>query len=300
MTRLSAIFRLFKDALKEFFSDRATLYAAALAYYTVFSLAPLLVFITSLAGLFIGRANATDQLALQLQYVVGPDLAEFIGEAVDALTDQTTSATATLVSVVLLIFGASGLFRNLKTAINLIWGIIDVRPQNAREWLILIRYRAIPFLMVFLFGFLLAMLVMIQAILSAVSTRFEVLYPAVGELAPQIGLLLLPVLTFITFLLIFKFLPDAHSRWRDVAVGAAVTTVFFLISRVLLEVVLSFSNTGSIYGAAGSVVIMLFWVYYSAQILLFGAEFTQLYALRYGEPISPHALAEFTHDDIPA
>lgn len=297
MTRLSAIFHLFKDALREFFSDRASIYAAGLAYYTVFSLAPLLVFITSLAGLFIGRVNAADELALQLQYIVGPDLAEFIGEAVDALTNQTTSAAATLVSITLLVMGASGIFRNLKTALNLIWGIVDIRPKNTHEWLILIRYRAIPFLMVFLFGFLLSILVMIQTIISAVGTRFEVSFPELGTLIPQIGHLLLPVLTFITFLLIFKFLPDAASRWRDVAVGAAVTTVLFLIGRVLLDIVLSFSNTGSIYGAAGSVVILLFWVYYSAQILLYGAEFTQLYALRCGRPISPRALAEFIKGD---
>lgn len=300
MNVIKSIFYLFRDALKEFFSDRASIYAAALAYYTVFSLAPLLVFITSLAGLLIGRTNAADQLALQLQYIVGPDLAEVIGEAVTALTDQTTSTTATLVSVGVLIVGASGLFRNLKTAINLIWGIVDVRPKNAREWLIFIRYRAIPFLMIFLFGFLLSMLVIIQTIISAVSARFEVLFPEFGSLIPQISILLLPVLTFITFVFIFKFLPDADSRWRDVAVGAAVTTVLFLIGRVLLDVVLSFSNTGSIYGAAGSVVILLFWVYYSAQILLFGAEFTQFYALRYGRPISPHVLAEFAEEDVTA
>ncbi len=297
MKILSGIFRLFKDSLLEFFSDRASIYAAGLAYYTLFSLAPLLVFITSLAGLFIGRANADEQIALQLQYIVGPDLAEFIGETVTALTDQTTNRAATLISIVVLIFGGSGIFRSLKTAINLIWGIVDVRPKNAREWLILVRYRAIPFLMVFLFGFLLSLLVILEAILSTVSARFEVLFPELGAIAPQISLLLLPVLTFITFLLIFKFLPDADSRWRDVAVGALVTTLLFLIGRALLSVFLSFSNTGSIYGAAGSVVILLFWVYYSAQILLFGAEFTQFYALRYGRPISPHVLAEFIVDD---
>lgn len=288
MTIAKAIFHLFKDALSEFFKDRASIYAAGLAYYTVFSLAPLLVFITSLAGFFIGRSTASKQIGIQLQILIGPDLAGFVGEAVATLSDRNTSATATVVSIVVLIFSASGIFRQLKTALNLIWAIpARGRPKGWRQWLILARYRTVPFLMVFFFGLLLTLAVMIETIIAGVSARFEILFPEIGALLPSLSRLLVPSLTFITFVLTFKFLPDARSRWRDVAVGAAVTTGLFLIGRLLLSLFLSFSDTGSIYGAAGSVVILLFWIYNSAQILLFGAEFTEIYARRYGVAIQP-------------
>lgn len=288
MAIAKAIFHLFKDALSEFFRDRASIYAAGLAYYTVFSLAPLLVFITSLAGLFIGRSAASKQIGIQLQILIGSDLAGFVGEAVATLSDRNTSATATVVSIVVLIFSASGIFRQLKTALNLIWAIpAEGRPKGWRQWLILARYRAVPFLMVFFFGLLLILAVMIDTIIAGVSARFEILFPEIGALLPSLSRLLVPSLTFITFVLIFKFLPDARSRWRDVAVGAAVTTGLFLIGRLLLSLFLSFSDTGSIYGAAGSVVILLFWIYNSAQILLYGAEFTEIYARRYGVAIQP-------------
>lgn len=288
MTIAKAIFHLFKDALSEFIKDRASIYAAGLAYYTVFSLAPLLVFITSVAGFFIGRSTASKQIGIQLQILIGPDLAGFVGEAVATLSDRTTSATATVVSIVILIFSASGIFRQLKTALNLIWAIpAGGRPKGWRQWLILARYRAVPFLMVFFFGLLLTLAVMIDTIIAGVSARFEILFPEIGALLPSLSRLLVPSLTFITFVLTLKFLPDARSRWRDVAVGAAVTTGLFLIGRLLLGVFLSFSDTGSIYGAAGSVVILLFWIYNSAQILLYGAEFTEIYARRYGVAIQP-------------
>nr|MBP6016408.1 YihY/virulence factor BrkB family protein [Promineifilum sp.] len=151
--------------------------------------------------------------------------------------------------------------------------------------------RAIPFLMVFLFGFLFSLTVIAETLLSAVRSRFGVLFPEADALIPQINLLFIPFLSFITFLLILKLLPDARTRWRDMAVGALVTTVLFLIGRALLSIFISYSNTGSVYGAAGSIVILLLWIYYSAQIILYGAEFTWLYAMRHGRPIQPRRLS---------
>lgn len=145
--------------------------------------------------------------------------------------------------------------------------------------------------MVFLLGFLLSLTVIVETLLSAVRARFEVLFPEATAFIPQISLLFIPLLTFITFLLVFKLLPDARTRWRDMAVGALVTTVLFLIGRGVLSIFMSYSNTGSLYGAAGSIVILLFWIYYSAQIILYGAEFTWLYAQRYGRAIRPRRLS---------
>ncbi len=293
MKILKAGFHLLKDTLIEFFKDRASIFAAGLAYYTIFSIAPLLVFVTGMAGLFIGRTAAAEQLALQLQYLVGSDLAGFLEEMTETLSSRTANRTAALLSVGGLIIGAGGIFNQLKTAINLIWGITNVSPKTRREWLLLARYRIIPFLMVFVFGLLLILAFIVEGIVGAINARFEVLFPEVGAILPQFSTFLIPALTFITFSLIFKFMPDAYSRWRDVAVGALVTTALFLVGRLLLAFILSLTNTGSLYGAAGSIIVMLVWIYFSAQILLFGAEFTWLYALRYGRPIRPNRMAMF-------
>ena len=297
MQLLKSIFFLFKDSLGEYIKDRASIFAAGLAYYAVFSLAPLLVLTTAVAGLFIGRTAAGEQIALQLQYLIGGELAGFIAEAVSALMDRSVSTTATVISLGILLFGAGGIFRQLKTALNILWGITDVRPKNLDEWFLVARYRAVPFAMVFLFGLLLSLAVIAETLMAAVRARFEVLFPETAALVPQLSWLLIPTLTFITFLLIFKLLPDAYSRWRDTAVGALVTTILFLIGRMFLFIFLSFSDTGSIYGAAGSLIILLFWIYYSAQIVLFGAEFTWLFALRHGQTIRPNRLSRMMGEE---
>lgn len=297
MRRLKSFLLLFKDALGEYFKDRAGIYAAGLAYYTLFSLAPLLVFLTSIAGLFIGRSAAGDQVALQLQYLVGPELAGTIEGMVDTLTDRTIGATATVVSAVALLIGAGGIFNQLRNALNLLWGITDLRPTNLHEWLIVIRHRVIPFLMVFVFGLLLSIAFIVETLMNAVRARLEVLFPDLVAFLPGFSALLVPLLALVTFYLIFRVLPDARTRSRDAAVGALVTTVLFLIGRRLLAFFLSFSDTGSLYGAAGSIVIFLVWVYFSAQILLYGAEFTWLYARRHGQPIRPSRMATFLVSD---
>lgn len=299
MNLLKAIFSLIKESIGEYLKDRGTIYAAGLAYYGVFSIAPLLVFATVVAGQFIGRIAAGEQVALQLQYLVGSEVAVFLEDVIAALTDRTTNATVAFLSLGALLFTAGGIFNQLKTALNLLWGLTDVRPRNAREWRVLIRYRAIPFLMVFVLGLFLGLSVILEAIILAVSARFEVLFPEMANLLPSFSRIIIPALTFATILLIFKFLPNAYSRVRDIAVGAAVTTALFLIGRQLLLLFLSISDTGSLYGAAGSIVVLLVWVYVSAQIILFGAEFTWVYARRYGKPIRPNRLARFLVSDKP-
>jgi membrane protein len=293
MNLLKAIFFLLKESIGEFVKDRATIYAAGLAYYGVFAIAPLLVFTTAVAGRFIGRGAAAEQVSLQLQYLVGEELAVYLEDLVITLADRSTNTTAALISIGVLIFTAGGIFRQLKIALNKLWGLTDVRPKNAKEWRKLARYQTIPFMMVFVFGLLLSLSVLLDALILAVSARFEVLFPELAIVLPALGRLIIPALTFITFLLIFKFLPDAYSRNRDVAVGAAVTTVLFLVGRSLLVFFLSRTDTDSLYGAAGSIVILLVWIYFSAQILLFGAEFTWVYARRHGVPIRPNRLARF-------
>ncbi|HMT20413.1 MAG TPA: YihY/virulence factor BrkB family protein [Promineifilum sp.] len=297
MERLKSLLFIFRDALGAYFKDRAAIYAAGGAYYAVFSVAPLLVFMTAIVGLFIGHSTAGEQIALQLQFLVGPQLADFLAGLMETLTNRTANTTATILALIGLFIGAGGIFNQLRTALNLLWGITDVRPVTLRDWLYVARRRIIPFLMVFVFGLLFSLTFVIEAVLEIVRARFEVLLPEAVALLPSVSRFLIPLLTFVTFYLIFKLLPDAHNRRRDVAVGALVTTILFLIGRRLLIFFLSLSNTGSLYGAAGSIVILLIWVYFSAQILLYGAEFTRLYAQRHGHPIRPNRMAIFLMSD---
>jgi membrane protein len=284
---------LFVDAGLEFLRDRATIFAAGLAYFAVFSIAPLLILITAIAGLFIGRSVAGDLISLQLQAVVGSDLAQFLLEIVQTFADQTISRTATVISLIVLFFSAGGIFNQLKTALNYLWGITNVRPKNTAEWVLVARHRAIPFLMVFGFGVLFGIALLIETVLLAVSTRLETFLPNLAAILPRFSALLIPALSLVTFLLIYKLLPDAESRWRDMAVGALVATLLFSVGRRLLAVFFTYSNTGSVFGAAGSIVALLIWVYFSAQILLYGAEFAWLYAERFGRPIRPNPTADY-------
>lgn len=291
MPYLKSIFLLFKDAFLAFLNDQASIYAAGLAYYMVFSVAPLLVFVIGIAGFFIDRSLAEEQVTLQLHYLMGDQSADFIDGIVTTLRDQTMGQTVTIVSIVALLIAGTGVFRQLRAALNRIWGITNVRPANIREWMLLARYRAIPFLSVFLLGTTLALAVIAETVLSTIEVRFEALFPDAYLPLPQLSRLIIPGLTFAAFLFVFIVLPDAQIRRRDAAVGAAVTAVLFLIGRSILAIFLGLSNTGSIYGAAGSLIILLLWVYYSAQILLYGAEFTRLYTMRHGQAIRPNRLS---------
>lgn len=291
MRILKAAFSLVKDSVTTFLSDRATIFAAGLAYYAIFALAPLIIVTIAIAGFFIGRSNAGSQLTAQIQFLVGEELTAYLGDLVRALADRTVSRTATILSILALFISASAIFNQLKTALNKLWGITSVRPKNRGEWLWLVRYRAIPFLMVFFFGVLLSVSVMLDTIVGIAGSRLALIAPGLAALLPNINRLFVPALTFATFTIILKALPDAFVRWRDIGVGAALTTMLFLVGRWFLAYFLALSNTSSVYGAAGSFVVLLIWFYYSAIILLFGAVFTKLYADRHGRPIRPNRLA---------
>lgn len=288
-----SIIYLFRDALKAYFSDRSVIYAAGLAYYAVFAIAPLLVFVVTLAGVFIGRSNAFDMIFSQAQYLVGPQLAGLLAELAETVIDRTFTAGGTLFSVLGLLFSAAGIFTQLDEALNDIWGIRTIPPQSLMERLILFRHKTAPFIIVFFLGLLLGSSVLIDTVLISITDRLARILPQIAGIHPHINRLIIPVLSFAIFTVIFKWLPDARSRWRDVAVGGLVTTLLFLIGRQLLILYLDRSDTVSIYGTAGSIVVLLVWVYYSAQIVLFGAEFTKLYADRFGQPIEPRKMAVF-------
>ena len=298
MQTIKGLLLLLRDTVAAFLQDRATLYAAGLAYYTVFSLAPLLVFVVTVAGFFIGRSAASEQIVFQLQLIVGEELGGFLEELLGALNDRSSAGTITLISLAGLIFGATGIFNQIKNSVNILWGLVPRRPRGARDYLHLVRSRAIPFLMVFLFGLLLSAVVLIDTILGVVQSRLAVFFPELAELLPSLGRFVVPTLTLFTFALIYKLLPDARVRWRDIWPGALLATVLFLVGRYLLVLFLDYSNTASAFGAAGSLGVLLVWVFFSANILLLGAEFIKLYATRFGHPIRPGPTARFEGDPI--
>lgn len=298
MQTVTAAFQLLADTVRAFLQDKATLYAAGLAYYAVFSLAPLLVFVIAVAGFFIGRSAANDQIIRQLQLVLGMELGGFVEELVTAVSNQNSTGTVTVLSLVGLFFGAAGIFNHARNSINILWGLVARRPHSTRDWLLMARSRAIPFLMVFLFGGVLGAVVLLDTLLSMVQHRLAILFPELALALPSVSRILVPLLTFATFAFIYKLLPDARARWRDILPGALLATALFLVGRTLLVFFLDRSQTGSAFGAAGSLVVLLVWVYFSANILLLGAEFIKLYALRHGRPIRPNTVARFEGDPV--
>lgn len=298
MNAVKGIFKLLRDTVAAFMQDRATIYAAGLAYYAVFALAPLMVLVIVIAGFFIGRSNASDQIAVQLGFIFGPQLGAFMDELVIAVNAQVNTGTLTLLSVGGLILAASGIFNQLRNSLNIIWGIVVDQPRDLRGYLALARSRAIPFVMVFLFGLLFSLSVMLDTILNVVESRLGPFFPNLVSLLPLAGRVVIPALTLITFTLVYRILPDARARWRDVLFAAAIVTVLFLGGRFFLAFFLARSNTGSVFGTAGSLIVLLVWIYFSANLLLLGAEFVKLFSARFGQPIRPIRLARFEGDPI--
>lgn len=285
------IFFLLRDAGVRFAEDRATLFAAALSYYTLFSLAPLLVIAIAVAGFFVGRSAALDEVSEFILSIGGPEVATFVQGVVAQLVNATSSATLTLISIAVLIYGASSIFNSLRLSINITWGIANPPAEGIRDLWPVVRSRFLTFLMVFVMGLLLVAVIIADVLFSTLETAVGSVLPNIVELVPSINFLIAPAVAFVTFLLIFKTLPDAKSRWRDVAVGALFTAVAFGIGAFVIGRVLVRTGTASIFGAAGALIILLLWVYYSAYIVLYGAELTYLYAARYGQPIEPNESA---------
>lgn len=278
-----------RETFAKWNEDNVPLLAAALAYYTMFSLAPLLIIVIAIAGAVYGEEAARGDIVQQIQGLVGRDGAEFIQSMIkNASKPESGGGIATLIGVGFLIFGASGVFGQLQAALNTIW---EVKPKPGRAIKSFVQARFLSFAMVLVIGFLLLVSLVLSAAFSGVSTYFGSFLPE----ALQIGRLLNFVISFalitLLFASIYKFLPDVKVPWKNLWVGSAVTALLFNIGKLLIGLYLGNSSIGSTYGAAGSLVVVLLWVFYSAQILLFGAEFTQVYSKYRGRPIEPSSHA---------
>ena len=269
---MTSAWRLLRDTLTSWYVDRAQRLGAALAFYTLFALAPALVVLIPLTGLVVGADAAQAQLLAQIQALVGRTAAEAIGATITSAREQGTSVTA--IAVITLVFGLWWVFGELQDALNTIWG---VTPRPGRSWLVLVGERFWSFALVVGIGFLLLVSLAISAWLAALSEFFRHSLPAPPAVLKAVDLVLSFCIITVLFATIFKFLPDVRMRWRDVWVGAALTSLLFAIGKFVIGVYLGRTTIGSAYGAAGSLVVILLWVYYSAQILFLGVEFTKVW-----------------------
>ena len=275
---LHSLSGLFKATFQEWKDDNCARLGAALSFYTVFSLAPLLLIAISIAGLVLGRDAARIGIVDQIRGMVGSDAARSVEIMVDAPGKPATNGAALAVGIVVLLLGASGVFGQLQDALNVIW---EAPTRQGRTIPRMLRDRFLSFAMVLGSGFLLLASLVVGAALTALNDSVATIVSIDPVLLRIIHLIVSFVVTTLLFAMIFKVLPDVGIEWNDVWIGAAMTSLLFSVGKVLIGLYLGTSNITSAYGAPGSLLILLMWTYYSAQILLFGAEFTQVYANRY-------------------
>ena len=281
----SKLFSLLKQTFSEWSEDKAPVFAAALAYYTVFSLAPLLVIIIGILGIIYGQGNAQDQIISQIQSLTSENVATTIKGILDAQADSGGGVLATVLGTITLLVGATGVFAQLQNALNTIW---EVKPDPDKGGVMhLIMVRLLSLGMVLAIAFLLLVSLLLSTALSVLGNYFADVLPGAEFIWQIVNVLVSFAVVTLLFALIFKYLPDVKVAWSDVWVGAAVTSLLFVIGKFLISWYLSRGGVASTYGAAGSLVVLLLWVYYSAQILFFGAEFTQVYAKEEGSRIVP-------------
>lgn len=283
---LQDLWPLLKETVSEWTEDGAPRLGAALAYYTVFSLAPLLIIVLFIIGLiWSGETSvARERILAQVQGLTGPDGAQMIETMLESTRPGNGGGLATLLGVVALIFGATGVFVQLQNALNIIWDVVPKPGRGIRGFL---ATRLLSFGVVLVIGFLLLVSLLLSALLSALDTLTSGVTPLTQFLFQVLNLIVSVGIITLLFAMIFRYLPDVEIEWRDVWVGAAITAVLFTLGKWGIGVYLGNSSTASTYGAAGSLVVLLLWVYYSAQILFFGAEFTQVYARHHGSHIRP-------------
>ena len=282
-------FSLLKATAFEWLDDQAPTLGAALAYYTVFSLAPLLIISIALAGLVFGAEAAQGQIFDQLRGLLGDAGGKAMQEIVQsASAEPKTGVVATVIGFVTLLFGASGAFGQLQASLNIIWG---VQPKPGRGILGIIRDRILSFGCILVVGFLLLVSLLLTAAIAFVGKQFGTMVPGMEALIQLFNSMLSLAVITLLFAMMFKILPDANIAWRDVWIGAFITALLFTLGKFALGFYLGRSGVASSYGAAGSLIVLLVWVYYSSQIVFFGAEFAQVYANRFGSHVTPSSNA---------
>ena len=276
--RQSRILDFLREVAREWRDDDALIQGAALAYYALFAMAPLLVLIIAVAGMVIGRTAAQGRLVEQIQDLMGPEGARMVEGMIEHVSSPASGIAATLGSLATILLGASGVVGQLRTSLNRIWGV-RATQGGVRG---MMRQRLAALGLIVGIGVLMLVSVTLSAVLSAVREVLATHVPLLSRLLPAANFALSFLLATALFGMIYRVLPDVDLGWGDVILGAAVTALLFTIGKSLVGLYLGRAGVTSVYGAAGALVLVLLWVYYSAQILLLGAEFTEVYSRRYG------------------
>jgi membrane protein len=280
-----SIWQFLKTTINEWIEAEPFQLAAALSYYTLFSLAPLLLIAIGVAGFVFGREAAQNQIVETLQGMIGQESAQTVQEMIQASNEKPkTGMFSTVIGFVALLFGAGGVVGQLQTSLNRIW---EVTPKPGQGIWGFIRQRFFSFAMVLGIGFLLLVSLVVTAVLSSFTGMLSNWFGDATFIAHAIDILVSFGFVTLLFALIYKYVPDVEIQWRDVWVGAALTAILFTIGKYLIGLYIGTSGVTSTFGAAGSLITILIWVYYSSLIFFLGAEFTRVYATEYGSGVAP-------------
>ncbi len=273
--KLRNVWPFLKETASNWDKHEAPRLGAALAFYTILSLAPLMILVIAVVSLAFGHSTAQDQILSQVQSMIGEEGATAVKTMIEHAQKPSTGTLASVIGIITLLFGASGVFGELRSALNIIW---EVKPGNSSGVVSLIKQRFFSFGMVFAIGFLLLVSLVISAVLAAIGKFFGGVLPIPVPLLAAINFTVSFLGISILFSLIFKYVPETKIEWKDVWLGAAATAFLFTVGKFLIGIYLGKAAVGSSYGAAGSLVVVIVWVYYSAMIFFFGAEFTHVIA----------------------
>lgn len=284
------LWRMLQAAVQAWNQDNAARLAAALAYYATLSIAPLLILVIAIASLFFDSAAVSQQLITQLEATIGNEGAQLLQTALDNANrpGQSSGLLASLIGVGILLVGATGVLVQLQASLNLVWGVKTRSDLGLTD---ILRKRLLSLGMILGIGIVLLLSLVASSLITGFSNYFQTLMPGLDTLVQLLNFVVSFAITTLLFAMIFKILPDVDIHWGDVWFGGVVTALLFSIGKYLIGLYLGISSVGSIYGAAGSIVILLIWIFYSAQIMFFGAELTQVYAHRFGSQITPNEYA---------
>ncbi|CAM4047577.1 MULTISPECIES: YihY/virulence factor BrkB family protein [Flavobacterium] len=286
---LSTSWSLLKQTYQEFDADNGIKLSASLSYYTIFSLPPLLIIILSIFSFFFGRDAVTGRFFSQINGMVGNKAAIQIQETIKNIELSDSNTFAAIFGGIMLLIGASGVFAEIQSSINFIWGLKAKPNKGIMKF---VKNRLMSFSMIASVGFLLMVSLMVNTVMDVINARLLIYFPNTAVYIFYIvNILILFVTTTMLFAIIFKTLPDGEIAWKDALIGSSFTSFFFMFGKFAIGFYLGSSTVATVYGAAGSVIIILIWVYYSAIILYFGAEFTKVYSNEKGKKIIPNSYA---------
>jgi len=284
--KLKSIFTLFKVSVMEFLDDNCMKFSASLSYYTVFSIPPLAILIISSAGYFFGEEAVSGELFAQIQNLVGDSAALQIQEAIKSIKLSDNMSIATIIGFVMLLFSASGIFAEIQSSINYIW---ELKPKPKKGLIRMVINRLLSFSMIGVLGFILLVSLIVNTLVNYLyDYLIDLFHNDIVFLVSWVNTAVVLVIVTLIFGFIFKTLPDGKLGWKETIVGSLFTAVLFMIGKWGIGLYLGNSSKMDLYGAAGSVLVILVWVYYSAIILYFGAVFTKNYSEMYGKPIQPN------------